>query len=95
MTVRILRAPSGPFDVVLEFLQGLLQGVPLQIQVSRGPRVHAKVMIVDGTALFLGSENIEDNVGENRREIGIMFDDPGIAGQIIQVFGQDWGNPGR
>jgi cardiolipin synthase len=95
VTVRILRAPPGLPDQVLEFLQGSLRGAPLQIQVPRGPRVHAKVMVVDGRAVFLGSENIEDNTGENRRELGIVFDDPGIASQIMQVFEQDWRGPGR
>jgi len=52
-------------------------------------------MVVDGAVVFLGSENIEDNASENRREVGIMFDDPGIAGQIMQVFEQDWGSGGR
>jgi cardiolipin synthase A/B len=95
VTVRILRAPPGPFDPVLEFLQGSLRGVPLQIQVSRGPRVHAKVMVVDGSTVFMGSENIEDNRGEQRREIGIIFDDAMIAGQVMQIFEQDWGSEGR
>lgn len=95
VTVRILRAPPGPLDSALEFLQGSLRGVPLQIQVSHGPRVHAKIMVVDGAAVFLGSENIEDNTGEQRREVGIVFNDPEIAGQILQVFEQDWGNGGR
>jgi cardiolipin synthase len=95
VTVRILRAPPGPADVALEFLQGSLRGVPMQVRVSNGPRVHAKVMVIDGSKVFLGSENIEDNTGEQRREIGIIFDDPGIAGQIMQVFNQDWGSQGR
>lgn len=95
VTVRILRAPPGPADMALEFLRGSLRGVPMQVQVSNGPRVHAKVMVIDGSQVFLGSENIEDNTGEQRREIGIVFDDPGIASQIMQVFEQDWRSPGR
>lgn len=95
VTVRILRAPPGPADLALEFLRGSLRGVPMQVRVSNGPRVHAKVMVIDGAKVFLGSENIEDNAGEQRREIGIMFDNPGIASQIIQVFEQDWNIPGR
>jgi phosphatidylserine/phosphatidylglycerophosphate/cardiolipin synthase-like enzyme len=93
--VRILRAPPSPLDRAHELLQGSLRGQSLQILVSPGPRVHAKIMVVDGTTVFLGSENVENNTTEHRRELGIIFDEPEITSRISQVFAQDWAGPRR
>ena len=93
--VRILRAPPSPLDRAHELLQGSLRGQSLQILVSPGPRVHAKIMVEDGTTVFLGSENVEDNTTEHRRELGIVFDEPEITSRILEVFARDWAGTRR
>ncbi|MEO8801665.1 MAG: phospholipase D-like domain-containing protein, partial [Polyangiaceae bacterium] len=36
------------------------------------PYIHAKAIIVDGTAMYVGSENLTQNSLENNRELGVV-----------------------
>ncbi len=40
----------------------------------RKPYLHAKVIIIDHSQVFIGSHNLTTNAIENNREIGIIFD---------------------
>jgi cardiolipin synthase len=42
----------------------------------RKPYLHAKVIIVDHSKLFIGSHNLTTNAIENNREMGIILDQP-------------------
>ncbi len=39
----------------------------------RKPYLHAKVIIVDHTRVFIGSHNLTNNAIENNREMGIIL----------------------
>jgi phosphatidylserine/phosphatidylglycerophosphate/cardiolipin synthase-like enzyme len=89
--VRILAAPlsgkvPGP-------LQSLVKKGQVQVRVPRDLGVHAKVMLVDGRTVYLGSENVEDAVGDHRREFGLIFEDGAIAGRLREAFEWDWASP--
>jgi cardiolipin synthase len=88
--VRVLAAPLDPKDRVAVKLDDLLRGGNFDLEVPRAPRVHAKVIIVDGTQVFLGSENVEDSPKERRREVGMIFEDGAITSQLQGVFERDW-----
>jgi cardiolipin synthase len=54
------------------------------------PYLHAKVIIVDHSRVFIGSHNFTTNAIENNREMGILLaDNPNIVTQIESNFIQD------
>jgi phosphatidylserine/phosphatidylglycerophosphate/cardiolipin synthase-like enzyme len=91
--VRILAAPLDTSERVADALRQAAAGGQLELRVPRRPRIHAKVLLVDGATVFLGSENIQDAPKASRRELGIIFGSPEIAGQIGAVFEKDWAAP--
>jgi cardiolipin synthase len=88
--VRVLTAPLTPKDRTVIKLDDLLRDGNFDLEVPRTPRVHAKIMIVDGTQVFLGSENVEDAPKERRREVGMIFQDGSILSRLQGVFDRDW-----
>lgn len=56
----------------------------------RKPYLHAKVIVVDHSRLFIGSHNLTTNALENNREMGIILaNTPNIIAQIESNFVQD------
>jgi cardiolipin synthase A/B len=62
------------------------------VQVKEDPRLymHAKVIIVDGQAAFVGSENISAASLDQNRELGIIVSDANVLNTLQQTFLQDW-----
>jgi phosphatidylserine/phosphatidylglycerophosphate/cardiolipin synthase-like enzyme len=92
--VRVLAAPLDPKDRAAAKLEDALRGGNFELEIPRTPRVHAKVMIVDGARVFLGSENIEDGSKERRREVGMIFEKGTIASRLLGIFERDWAEAG-
>ena len=90
--VRILHAgvPSGPA------LQELRGGLPRAMRIRRCPRVHAKVVIVDSRAMYLGSANLTGaGLGakaEHRRnfELGVWTESPALIDGAAAEFNAIW-----
>lgn len=53
-------------------------------------RLHTRTMIRDRRWIFLGSQSLRASELEVRREVGIIFEDPETAGEMIRVFEADW-----
>jgi phosphatidylserine/phosphatidylglycerophosphate/cardiolipin synthase-like enzyme len=53
-------------------------------------RLHARAILRDGNAVFLGSQSLRKLEMEARREIGIIVREEKIAKQMIAVFDKDW-----
>jgi phosphatidylserine/phosphatidylglycerophosphate/cardiolipin synthase-like enzyme len=90
VSVRILAAPSSDTRATRERILQAVRSGQLQVHIPRSPRVHAKVLLVDGATLFLGSENVQDAPRERRRELGMIFEEPTIAERIQATFERDW-----
>ncbi len=62
------------------------------VQVKEDPHyyMHAKMMIVDGTHAFVGSENISTSSLNDNRELGIIVADSTVLNTLQQTFQQDW-----
>lgn len=66
------------------------------IRVSMTPYYHVKMMIVDGTQMFVGSQNYSDppltegNPLIRQREVGIVVTDPALIAKAQAVFAFDW-----
>jgi len=88
--VRALTAPLSAKDLSSSRLDALARSGNFDLRVPLAPRVHAKVIIVDGVQVFLGSENVEDSSKEHRREVGIIFADDVLASRLLSVFEHDW-----
>lgn len=53
-------------------------------------RLHTRSIIRDRDHVFIGSQSLRVAELEVRREVGLIFRDPKIAGGIIKVFEADW-----
>ena len=54
--------------------------------------MHAKMMIVDGTEAFVGSENISTNSLTKNRELGILISDTKVLSTLKSTFQSDLNN---
>lgn len=52
--------------------------------------IHAKVIIVDRTYAFVGSENLSSNSLDNNREVGIILSHPDIINKLREIFLSDF-----
>lgn len=68
----------------------MLQFPDLHWKKIKKPYLHAKVIIVDHSQVFIGSHNLTTNAIENNREMGIILQNvPKIITQIENNFIQD------
>lgn len=54
-------------------------------------RLHVRAIVRDGTRAFVGSQSMRKDELENRREVGLIINNPAVARKILQVFEIDWG----
>ncbi len=53
-------------------------------------RLHVRAIVRDGTRAFVGSQSLRKDELENRREVGLIINNPAVARKILQVFDADW-----
>jgi cardiolipin synthase len=53
-------------------------------------RLHVRAIVRDGTRAFVGSQSLRKDELENRREVGLIINNPAVARKILQVFETDW-----
>lgn len=86
----ILPSPSGSSrDTNSTGIGTIKQG---GVQVKEDPRLymHAKIIVVDGQKVFVGSENISTQSLDKNRELGILVSDSKVLNTLQQTFQQDW-----
>jgi phosphatidylserine/phosphatidylglycerophosphate/cardiolipin synthase-like enzyme len=99
--VRVLHAsaPSGPLAREMNKLGGVSTGAKDakgKVAMRRCPRVHLKMIAVDGRLLYLGSANLTGAglgaKGDGRRnfEMGIVTDDDGMLDMAQERFDRIW-----
>jgi cardiolipin synthase A/B len=54
-------------------------------------RLHTRSMVRDFCDVFVGSQSLRPLELDARREIGVIFRNQKIAGRLIKVFREDWG----
>ncbi len=57
-------------------------------------RVHNKGVLVDGRAVFVSSMNWALASATQNREVGLILEDPAIAGTFERALWEDWDGPG-
>jgi len=55
-----------------------------------GLRLHARVIIRDRQAAFVGSQSLRELELDGRREAGIIFEDLEIVNRLAKTFDEDW-----
>jgi phosphatidylserine/phosphatidylglycerophosphate/cardiolipin synthase-like enzyme len=63
-------------------------GVPLVGLAS--PYIHAKAVVVDGSRVFVGSQNFTETALFDNREVGVVTDAPAEAAKVGEVIAQDF-----
>jgi phosphatidylserine/phosphatidylglycerophosphate/cardiolipin synthase-like enzyme len=63
-------------------------GVPVKTVVT--PYIHAKTVVVDGTTVFVGSQNFTSTALFQNREIGVVTDAPTEAAKVRDVIAKDF-----
>jgi phosphatidylserine/phosphatidylglycerophosphate/cardiolipin synthase-like enzyme len=58
-------------------------------------RLHVRAIIRDGMSAFVGSQSLRKDELENRREVGLIINNPAVARKIMQVFESDWADCGK
>ena len=53
-------------------------------------RLHVRAIVRDGKNAFVGSQSMRRDELENRREVGLIINNPTVARKILSVFEADW-----
>lgn len=62
----------------------------VKVHKQKNLRVHAKLIVVDGREVLVGSMNIDRSAFDLRRELGLITDDPAVVQRLVAVFDSDW-----
>jgi cardiolipin synthase len=68
---------------------GSLAGVIPVVRRSKSLYIHAKIIIADGRAMYLGSENYSATSLDKNREMGLIVRDPAIIQRVAVTFAHD------
>ncbi|MBY0496856.1 MAG: phosphatidylserine synthase [Cyanobacteria bacterium] len=86
------RAARGVRVRIIGDMKGKVPG----IEERRLPmRLHVRAIVSDGTRAFVGSQSLRKDELENRREVGLIINNPAVARKIQQVFESDWADSGK
>lgn len=67
-----------------------LTGGGVHVRLLTAPYLHAKLVVVDGSVAFVGSQNFSATSLDQNREVGIVLADDVALGTLTQVIEQDW-----
>jgi phosphatidylserine/phosphatidylglycerophosphate/cardiolipin synthase-like enzyme len=70
---------------------GKLKGSePILVRPLRELRLHVRAIVRDGTHAFVGSQSLRRIELDNRREVGVLIHNTGVAKKLRDVFEADW-----
>ncbi len=87
--VRIILPPISKVDTNQKAVDGL-RAAGTKVRVLSSPYIHAKVIVVDGQRVYLGSVNLSSQSLDQNRELGILISRPDVVSRIAQTFEKDW-----
>jgi phosphatidylserine/phosphatidylglycerophosphate/cardiolipin synthase-like enzyme len=62
----------------------------VKIRRQKHLKLHAKLILIDGSFAQTGSMNIDRSAFDIRRELGIEIDAPAVVSRLKDVFSSDW-----
>jgi phosphatidylserine/phosphatidylglycerophosphate/cardiolipin synthase-like enzyme len=60
------------------------------VRALKGPKLHVRAMIRDGSHVFVGSQSLRGLELDRRREVGLTIVNRAVARQMMSVFEFDW-----
>ena len=85
----VLSAEPGQSPTELAMIAKLkAASVPLKGVLD--PYIHAKTIVIDGTRLFVGSQNFTPTALKQNREVGVVTDSSGESKKITDVIAKDF-----
>jgi cardiolipin synthase A/B len=92
VTVNVIMPPSSSLSSSSK--QGIAAITRGGVQVREDQRLymHAKIIVVDGSRAFVGSENFSGQSLDQNRELGIIVADAGVLSRLESTFQTDWGD---
>jgi phosphatidylserine/phosphatidylglycerophosphate/cardiolipin synthase-like enzyme len=86
----------NPWDVPDTFSSlRIMQRFGVKVRRQQRPRLHAKLILVDGAYAQTGSMNIDRSAFDLNRELGIESDAPEVVARLRQMFEADWQAAGK
>lgn len=82
------RAAKGVKVRVLGSMKGKDPGI--EEYKLAGLRLHVRAIVRDGRQAFVGSQSLRTIELDERREAGLIINNPAVARNILQVFEADW-----
>jgi cardiolipin synthase A/B len=73
----------------------LLGDLGINVHKLQGTHLHAKLILADKHRALLSSFNIYPKCFNERRELGIRFDDKHLIKRLVEIFEKDWENSKR
>lgn len=70
--------------------QNLLMGAGAQLNLATHLYIHAKIVIVDGRTMYLGSSNFYAPTLDGARELGVVSENETLITRVQEVFEKDW-----
>jgi phosphatidylserine/phosphatidylglycerophosphate/cardiolipin synthase-like enzyme len=70
----------------------LLADLGIHVRKLHGMHLHAKLMIADERRALLSSFNFYPKCFNERRELGVFFDDLELISRLVETFKKDWKN---
>jgi phosphatidylserine/phosphatidylglycerophosphate/cardiolipin synthase-like enzyme len=70
----------------------LLADLGIHVRKLRGIHLHAKLIIADEKRALLSSFNFYPKCFNERRELGIRFEDAELVDRLVEIFKKDWEN---
>lgn len=93
--IRLLkdRAAKGVKIRIVGSMKGKDPNIPERKLV--GMRLHVRAIVRDGRHAFVGSQSLRKDELDNRREVGLIINNPTVARKILSVFEIDWEESGK
>jgi len=92
--VRILcggRHGLSDYDILDTFASlRIMQRSGIRVHRQKHLKLHAKLILADGSRALLGSMNIDRSAFDLRRELGIGVDDQAIIARLMRIFTHEW-----
>jgi phosphatidylserine/phosphatidylglycerophosphate/cardiolipin synthase-like enzyme len=67
----------------------------VKIRRQKHLKLHAKLILIDGSQCQVGSMNIDRSAFDLRRELGIESDAPDVVNRLRETFQIDWDQAAR
>lgn len=88
VTVRVLIPSSNDPDQAA--LVHRLQSAGVDVRILDKPRVHAKMILVDDAAVYVGSQNMSATSLDHNREVGLILAEPANVARLAKTFQRDF-----